>query len=366
MVWSTPMITLAKKYSITDSGLRKVCKRMNIPLPKPGYWERMKVGRPDDIEKLPESYSGVNDVTLSLRSDEEGNNNTLVKSKKVKSEDEIDPAFRVPEKLTNPDKLIVNTKECIEDEQKRRWDEPPKKKYAETLRINVSKENFSRALRFMDTFIKVVRSRGHKFIVENGTHVMIGEEKISLYLREFSKRITVDDKNRSWKHTELVPTNKLTLIATFHWLNEISWKDGRVPLEFQLQNIISKLEMKSIEEKEYRQRIEKGWAEQRDQERLRKEAEALRANEISEFKKLLLKSKRWKKTVDLRNYLDAYENNAIQKGNLTEDKIKWLAWARKKADWYDPEIEAKDELLENIDRDELNKQKTNFTMYNNL
>lgn len=137
MVWATPMITLAKKYSITDSGLRKVCKRMNIPLPKPGYWERMKVGRPDVIEKLSEEYSGVNEVTLSLRSDEEGNINSIVKSKKVKSEDEVDPAFRVPEKLTNPDKLIVNTKECIEDEQKRRWDEPPKKKYAETLRINV-------------------------------------------------------------------------------------------------------------------------------------------------------------------------------------------------------------------------------------
>lgn len=187
-----------------------------------------------------------------------------------------------------------------------------------------------------------------------------------MYLREFSKRITVDDKNRSWKHTELVPTNKLILISTFHWLHEISWKDGRVPLEFHLQNIISKLEMKSIEEKEYRQRVEKGWAEQKEKDRLRKEAEALRANEISEFKELLLKSKRWKKAVGLRNYLDANENNAIQNDNLTEEKIKWFEWARKKADWYDPEIEAEDELLKNVDRDDLSKQKTKTSIFNSF
>ncbi len=62
LVWSTPVNQLAKKYSITDYGLRKVCKSMNIPLPKPGYWERLKVGRPDEIEKLNEEYSGVNEV----------------------------------------------------------------------------------------------------------------------------------------------------------------------------------------------------------------------------------------------------------------------------------------------------------------
>lgn len=364
LVWSTPMITLAKKYSITDYGLRKVCKSMNIPLPKPGYWERMKVGRPDDIEKLSESYSGVNEMTLSLRSDEEENTNALVKSTRVKSEDEIDLAFRIPERLTNPDKLIINTKECIEDEQSRRWDQPPKKKYHERLSISVAKENLSRALRFMDTFIKVMRNRGHTFIVENGTHVVINEEKVSLCLRELSKRIVIDDKNSSWQRTELVPTNKLIFIATFYFRTEVPFKDGRNPLEFQLENIVSKLEMKANEAKEYRLQNERSREEYREKERLRKEEENRRANELSEFRNLLLKSKRWKKAVDLRNYLDSYEANAIQSGSLTEDKIKWLTWARKEADWYDPEIEAVDELLMHVDRDDLNKHNSNSAIYN--
>jgi hypothetical protein len=44
MVWSTPMLTLSKKYSISDVGLRKICKRMNISLPKGGHWAKVKYG----------------------------------------------------------------------------------------------------------------------------------------------------------------------------------------------------------------------------------------------------------------------------------------------------------------------------------
>jgi hypothetical protein len=32
MVWEEPLSRLAKKYKISDNGLRKICKRMNIIL----------------------------------------------------------------------------------------------------------------------------------------------------------------------------------------------------------------------------------------------------------------------------------------------------------------------------------------------
>ena len=54
------------------------------------------------------------------------------------------------------------------------------------------------------------------------------------------------------------------------------------------------------------------------------------------------------------------------KGNLTEEKIKWLIWARKKADWYDPQIEDEDDLLNDIDKDEIDKQKSNSSMFSRL
>jgi hypothetical protein len=348
LVWSMPMIKLSRKFAISDYGMRKVCRTMDIPLPKPGYWERLKLGKPDEKENLSDAYSGVSQVTLSLRNEESTFSNRLTRKDDIP--EEVDAEFRVPEKLTNPDKLIVNMKECIEDRQNRKWDQPPKKKYEELININVSKENLSRALRFMDSFIKVMRNRGHKVYVEGGTFVILGDEKVSLYLRDLSKRIIVEEKN--WTRSELIPTGKLTFIATFHWLGEISWKDGTRPIEQQMQNIVLRLEEKRFEEMERRLNIEKHWAEQREEQRIRKELEQRKSNEVAEFKKLLLKAERWQKAVDLINFLNAYENRAVENGTLTEEKVKWLEWARKKADWFDPEIELEDELMEDVDRNE--------------
>jgi len=49
LVWSTPMTAIAKKYLISDVGLRKICISMNIPLPRAGHWEKIKAGKPITI-----------------------------------------------------------------------------------------------------------------------------------------------------------------------------------------------------------------------------------------------------------------------------------------------------------------------------
>jgi hypothetical protein len=36
-IWIDPVITVAKRYGISDSGLRKHCKRLGISLPISGY-----------------------------------------------------------------------------------------------------------------------------------------------------------------------------------------------------------------------------------------------------------------------------------------------------------------------------------------
>ena len=35
-VWSMPLTQLCAKYGLSDSGLRKVCKRLNVPVPEGG------------------------------------------------------------------------------------------------------------------------------------------------------------------------------------------------------------------------------------------------------------------------------------------------------------------------------------------
>ena len=47
LVWSTPMAQLADQYAISDVGLAKLCKRLNVPRPGRGYWARVQAGNCD-------------------------------------------------------------------------------------------------------------------------------------------------------------------------------------------------------------------------------------------------------------------------------------------------------------------------------
>jgi len=40
LVWTESMLTLAKKYDISDVGLRKKCNKLEIPIPNAGYWAK--------------------------------------------------------------------------------------------------------------------------------------------------------------------------------------------------------------------------------------------------------------------------------------------------------------------------------------
>jgi len=45
LVWSEPVTALAARFGISDNGLRKRCKAMNVPTPPRGYWEKRRHGQ---------------------------------------------------------------------------------------------------------------------------------------------------------------------------------------------------------------------------------------------------------------------------------------------------------------------------------
>ena len=57
-VWSEPMSSLAPKYSLTDNGLKKICRKLEIPVPPRGYWARRQHGYKDKKAKLPKLKYG--------------------------------------------------------------------------------------------------------------------------------------------------------------------------------------------------------------------------------------------------------------------------------------------------------------------
>lgn len=87
--------------------------------------------------------------------------------------------------------------------------------------------------------------------------------------------------------------------------------------------------------------------------RIEEELKQRRKDELNNFKQLLSEARRHREVVMLHDYLDTVEKEAIDKGVLTIDLSEWLQWARKKTEWYNPNIELEDQLLENVNRDTL-------------
>lgn len=110
LVWSTPLSQLAKKYQISDNGLRKICIKLDIPLPKNGYWSKLKFNK--KVTKIPFKINTVVDqfINLTFR-----NNKATLEEHyfsafhRLKKELEAIPElnFKVPEKLTNPPNILL-------------------------------------------------------------------------------------------------------------------------------------------------------------------------------------------------------------------------------------------------------------------
>jgi len=41
-VWREPVSRLAPKYGISDVGLKKICRKLNVPTPPLGYWTKIQ------------------------------------------------------------------------------------------------------------------------------------------------------------------------------------------------------------------------------------------------------------------------------------------------------------------------------------
>ncbi|APA00210.1 hypothetical protein [Flavobacterium commune] len=363
LVWENPLSKLAKKYNLSDNGLRKVCKKLDIPLPKNGHWQKIKFNKKVIIEKLPVNNKVENSITLNFRENAEtvikGEGNELHQlTTEIKNT--LKSSIIFPEKLTKPHPLIIEAKNDLKTK------EPS---YIHNIRgllntsvgvlnITVSPQNIKRALLFMDIFIKAIQKRGHKIIVKEGSKIVIDNIELGFGLRERLKRKIV--KGTYYDSTELYPSNILSLSLYVYPAKE--WTDTNTSkLEDKIPNIIAKLELQAVKEKQ--DEIQREIWHQENERRLKIEQEfkARKAKEIIKTQKLFSDAEKFEKATIYRNFINATEQKAIQENTLTEELKEWIKWANEKADWFDPFINREDELLNDNDREEFHKPKqTNY------
>ena len=113
LVWAQPLSRLAKKYKISDNGLRKICKRMNIPIPAMGHWQKIQYGKRVIVTKLPTKYEGKDEITLDEKKpgDIDVDSPIALQRRLIQTlESTKDLPLKVPDRMSSrPDKLIRST-----------------------------------------------------------------------------------------------------------------------------------------------------------------------------------------------------------------------------------------------------------------
>ncbi len=349
MVWRESILSISKKYDISDVGIRKTCKRLDIPTPPNGHWQRLRYGKKSPKAKLPKFSGKEEKIIWQARTAE----SEIAKTVKMVTDNTV-LKIHIPEKLINPDKLIIEARERLNHMDE--WTRPGELRYSnrDTLDIRVTDKFISRALRFMDTLIKTLRLRGHEVRIDDAswrpsTYVEFEGQKVKIFLRERTKRVYKNDNG--WNRSDMVPSG--VLFFRVEGENGREFVEGNRTLEEMFPDIIEKIELEG-------QKLiirEAVWAKERAirdaEEKIRKEHEERQQKEVDDMIELLAKFNRWQQTLQLREYLDELENKMIQDNKNTEDFMSWLKRAREKADWLDPMIERKDEWLDVFDREKV-------------
>jgi len=348
LVWAEPLSRLAKRFKISDNGLRKICKRMHIPIPAMGHWQKIQYNKKVVITKLPEKYDGKDEIILHEKgSDDAENDSHVAQQRRLVSliESSKDIELQVPNRLSSrPDKLITSTGNYYEAYRKRhRGNFTSYPERINVLDIEVNEENIPRTLRLLDTIIKALKFRNHNVINEHfSTYAIIGDEKVKFRVRE-KKRVS-DEKDRFGFH-QYEQTGEFVFVIDIGPYRRKEIKDGYEPVEKKVSAIIAMLELEGKRMKEERIASEIRQKQWEEKQKIERELREQQENEVKAFKKLFLQAVRLHQANIIRNYIQTFEADAMKKGNNTKEFTQWLAWAEHKVSWYDPLVNGPDPLL---------------------
>ena len=348
-------VNFAVIYSLAQGGHIALADGGQFTLVLGGQFDwifQLQYGKPVEVELFPIEFKGSNDIIFV-----DDNSNNIIINEEVTSletlikEIENDPKInlKVPTILKNPTDIIKATQ--IELNRKDRYSRGYNES-KEYLHMDVSKENIDRSLRFMDTFIKAIKQRGHKFIHEGwNSYVIICEQKINVRIRESYKRVVV--KGATYDRTEKIKNGVLSFHGNIS-ITEICCKDGTKKIEDQIAKIIAKLEI--LGKSEYDYHCE--WAKRRELEKnernIRLEKQRVILAELNRFKMLISDAKKHAEVIMLRNYIAAVKEKVSLAGTEQDlALIDWIEWAEKKVDWFDPLINLSDANFGDVDKEKL-------------
>src|SRR5689334_8092528 len=111
-IWAEPMSRFAIRHGISDTGLRKVCKKHDIPWPPAGYWAKKAAGKSLDRIPLTVSHQSADQIVFRVH---QPTQEPTQSEMPIEYTREHDPAWRisVSDRLKLKDPLIKATRDAL-------------------------------------------------------------------------------------------------------------------------------------------------------------------------------------------------------------------------------------------------------------
>lgn len=351
LVWKESLTSISKRLTIPFTHLRKICKEMSVPIPPNGHWSKLSFGKPVEIFKLSQDYQGRNEMNL-YPDDEDISNQEMITFNRKSAVDLIKEdkslTLTVPNKLINPVELVAKAEKQLSEYKYNAYNDHGMVRAEGNLSVRVSRHNIGRAIRFMDTLLKLIIARGHKIEAKYSNSIQIDDEHFEFKLMEKTTKVGSDPK---WG-TAIVESTGLLYFEIKGYMGR-TWIDDKIKIEDQLVNILVKIESIIFYRKENHRINEEASLKQEDQARTEKEKLERIDRERTDFIDIYGQAKRWQIARLLREYIKAVEENASINNSLTNELQIWLKRAIEKVDWYDPLVNKEDKLMQNFDKDKV-------------
>lgn len=318
--------------------MRKICKKLNIPVPKSGHWQRVQYGKQVKREPLP-LFNGETEIAVLKQSKQE-KSTAVNEAPEILAEYLPSNRINVPSKIKKYHSLVSELKDNFVDSWKFKGFKTGKRK---NLDVRVSGANINRALRIMDTLIKALESRSMKIFIgfedRSGTQVQFQGKCVQIYLYEKMK-VQRGEKDRfGYSSLEYLPTGDLILQIGKTGMGP-SCKDGKKKrLEDCLNDFVIKIYRDVFERKAW----ELDWERRRkeEEEKIRQDEEIKRKQELERQKIQTLERDaiNWQKSQIIRSYVEASKqayvarNGEIKPGSEFE---QWVNWAIQEAGRLNP------------------------------
>ena len=357
-IWSEAVQKVAQALGISDVGLAKICKKLNVPRPGRGYWAKSPRLRKVLKKPLPPLAEGQESVSSISQAGGAGWTREALKA--LAEEGIAAPTATTPSNNTGPHPLIAKYAAMVAEKE---WGVRTLVKEKPCLALAVSKPALERGVAILQTIFEALEAKGfnpevlppqratnsygYAYDAPGRTGVRIKGVFVSFELREETRSIEVPPpppapppKGRRPSLPDFPPRptwrTEGTGLLTLEILDPNSdslrkrWKDGTKKVEAQLDGFFKGLLAIAEHEYEREQERQEQKRAEAEREQLRLKAEAIRVEFAERMYDLESRLMDVQQAEAIRAFARQVRTDAEAREVPLEpgtDLSEWLAWA---------------------------------------